>query len=109
MTFILNAIFLIYLFSLTDLEEFIKTKDCNLKKEVKEGNYAHLIQMMSNLNDVRERTTKYDGLFEPVKYKIALLKSCEQDVPEDVYEKLQVSFYLYYRQSKITDSDQHDQ
>ena len=59
-------------------------------KEVKEGDYAHLVQMMGNLGDVRERTTQYDSMFDPIKNKIELLKTYGQEVPDEVYEKLQV-------------------
>jgi dynein heavy chain len=76
---------------LKDLDEFIKTKDVHLSKEVKDGDYTHLVQMMGNLGDVREKTSQYDGMFEPIKNKIELLKTYGQEVPDDVYEKLQVS------------------
>jgi dynein heavy chain len=62
-----------------------------LSKEVKDGDYTHLVQMMGNLGDVREKTSQYDGMFEPIKNKIELLKTYGQEVPDDVYEKLQVS------------------
>jgi dynein heavy chain len=76
--------------SLKELDEFIKEKDIHLAKEVKEGDYTHLVHMMGQLGDVREKTTQYDGMFDPIKNKIELLKTYGQEVPDDVYEKLQV-------------------
>ena len=83
-------------YSLKDLDEFIKAKDGNLAKEVKDGDYGHLVQMMGNLGDVRERTPIYDGMFDPIKNKIELLKAYGQEVPDDVYEKLQVKLIFPY-------------
>ena len=80
-----------------DLDEFIKNKDGLLAKEVKDGDYTHLVQMMGNLGDVRERTVQYDGMFEPLKNKIELLKTYGQEVPDEVYEKLQVSSIFFFK------------
>ena len=80
--------------SLKELDEFIKVKDVHLAKEVSEGDFAHLVAMMGHLGDVREKTAQYDNLFEPVKQKIELLKTYGQEVPDEVYEKLQVKLKL---------------
>ncbi len=76
------------------MDEFIKAKDGHLAKEV--NDYDHLVQMMGNLGDVRERTPIYDCMFEPIKNKIELLKAYGQEVPDDVYEKLQVKILFRY-------------
>ncbi|CAF0714705.1 unnamed protein product [Brachionus calyciflorus] len=75
--------------SLKDLDEFIKEKDKNLAKEVKEGDYDNLVAMMGHLGAVREKTATYDNMFDPIKKKIELLKAYGQEAPDDVYEKLQ--------------------
>ena len=85
-----NLKYLIFLFSLKDLDEFIKNKNVHLAKEFKEGDYNNLIDMMSNLGDVREKTPHFDSMFEPLKFKIDLLKTYGQEIPDDIYEKLQV-------------------
>lgn len=82
--------------SLKELDEFIKVKDVHLAKEVKEGDYHHLVSMMGHLGDVREKTTQYDNMFEPIKQKIELLKLYGQEVPDDVFEKLQVLEFLSF-------------
>jgi len=76
-------------FSLKDLDMFIKEKDKNLVKEVKEGDYDSLVDMMGHLGAVRDKTSTYDNMFDPIKKKIELLKSYGQEMPDDVYEKLQ--------------------
>jgi dynein heavy chain len=78
--------------SLKDLDEFIKEKDKHLVKEVKEGDYEHLISMMGHLGAIREKTNTYDNMFDPIKKKIELLKTYGQEVPDDVYERLQVIY-----------------
>ena len=60
--------------SLKELDEFIKVKDINLAKDVKDGDYTHLVSMMGHLGDVREKTAHYDNIFEPIEQKIELLK-----------------------------------
>jgi dynein heavy chain len=75
--------------SLTELDEFVKQKDKELVKEVPEGNYERLTTMMDNLGAVRSKTEQFDGMFDPIKKKIELLKNYGQEVPDDVYTKLQ--------------------
>ena len=82
--------------SLKELDEFIKEKDKHLVNEVKEGDFEHLVAMMGHLAAVREKTNTYDNMFEPIKKKIELLKTYGQEVPDDVYEKLQVSFFVQF-------------
>ena len=77
--------------SLKELDQFIKEKDKELVKEVQEGDYANLVSMMGHLGAVREKTAQYDGMFDPIKKKIELLKAYGQECPDDVYEKLQVA------------------
>jgi len=79
---------------LKELDEFIKEKDKHLVKEVKEGDFEHLVAMMGHLGAVREKTNTYDNMFDPIKKKIELLKAYGQEVPDDVYEKLQVGFFV---------------
>jgi dynein heavy chain len=75
--------------SLKNLDEFILEEDKVLVNEVKEGDYNHLVAMMGHLGQVREKTPVYDTMFEPIKNKIELLKAYGQEVPDDVYDKLQ--------------------
>ncbi len=79
-----------FVLSLKELDDFIKEKDKHLIKEVPEGNYKNLTEMMGHLGAVRGNTEKYDGMFDPLKKKIELLKSYGQEVPDDVYLKLTV-------------------
>ncbi len=72
-----------------ELDEFIKEKDKHLVKEVKEGDYEHLVSMMGHLGAVREKSNTYDNMFDPIKKKIELLKTYGQEVPDDVFDKLQ--------------------
>ena len=72
------------------MDEFIKEKDKQLIREVKEGEYENLVKMMGYLGAVREKTAGYDNMFDPIKHKIELLKTYGQEVPDDVYDKLQV-------------------
>lgn len=86
-----------------ELDDFIKEKDKHLVKEVKEGDFENLVAMMGHLGQVREKTNQYDNMFEPIKKKIELLKNYGQEVPDDVYDKLQVKllFSLVNKSSEI--------
>ena len=87
--------------SLKDLDEFVREKDKYLVREVAEGDYKSLVDMMGHLGGVREKTNTYDNMFDPLKKKIELLKSYGQEVPDDVYEKLQVKFKLVENESQL--------
>ena len=79
--------------SLKELDIFIKEKDKALVKTVRKGDYSNLIAMMGHLGAVREKTAFFDNMFDPLKKKIELLKTYGQEVPDDVYERLQVNNY----------------
>ena len=77
--------------SLKELDQFTKDKDKELVKEVADGDYNHLVSMMGHLGSVRDKTTQYDTMFDPIKKKIELLKTYGQECPDDVYDKLAVN------------------
>ncbi|XP_039595259.1 dynein heavy chain 9, axonemal [Polypterus senegalus] len=75
--------------SLSDLQEFIKVADSGLVKKVAEGDYAGLVNVMGHLMAVKERQSNTDGMFEPLKHTIELLKTYEQELPDEVYKQLE--------------------
>ncbi|KAJ8318719.1 LOW QUALITY PROTEIN: hypothetical protein KUTeg_003810 [Tegillarca granosa] len=75
--------------SLKELGEFIKTTDNGLLKNVEEGDYNGLVECMGYLFAVKERQPVTDEMFEPLKQTIELLKTYEQEMPEDVHQQLQ--------------------
>lgn len=79
------------LYSLTDLEEFIKAADEGLSKRVEKGDYNGLVEIMGHLMAVKERQTVTDAMFEPLKQTVELLKAYEQQLPEEVRKQLEVS------------------
>lgn len=85
------AIFWLYSFiSLKELGEFIKITDKGLTKHVDEGNYEGLVECMSHLIAVKDRQSMTDDMFDPLKQTIELLKTYEQEMPEEVHLQLQV-------------------
>lgn len=66
---------------------------------VLEGDYDALVKVMGYLYQVRERTFKYDNLFEPLKEIMDLLKLYNVEFSEEVHQQLQVIFniiiYIY--------------
>jgi hypothetical protein len=50
--------------------------------------------MMGNIGTVRDKMNQYDNMFDPIKKKVELLKSYGQEVPDDVFERLQVLFFM---------------
>ncbi|KAM6343872.1 dynein axonemal heavy chain 9 isoform 1-T1 [Alca torda] len=75
--------------SLADLDEFIKTADKGLSKKVEKGDYDGLVEIMGHLLAVKERHSVTDAMFEPLKQTIELLKTYEQQLPEEVYRQLE--------------------
>ena len=83
-----------FFFSLKELGEFIKKTDSGLQKECEDGDYEGLVFVMGNLFAVRERQAATDEMFEPLKQTIELLKTYDQEMPEEVHLQLQVSISL---------------
>ncbi|XP_062567134.1 dynein beta chain, ciliary-like [Saccostrea cucullata] len=75
--------------SLKELAEFIKTTDAGLMKPVEEGDYNGLVECMGYLFAVKDRQATTDEMFEPLKQTIELLKTYEQELPEEVHQQLQ--------------------
>uniref|UniRef100_A0A8B9TAI3 Dynein heavy chain 9, axonemal n=1 Tax=Anas platyrhynchos TaxID=8839 RepID=A0A8B9TAI3_ANAPL len=75
--------------SLNNLEEFIKIADKGLSKKVEKGDYDGLVEIMGHLMAVKERHSVTDAMFEPLKQTIELLKTYEQQLPEEVYKQLE--------------------
>ena len=74
--------------SLSGLQEFIKETDVGLTKEVTEGDFEGLVDVITHINGVKERQTTTDNMFEPLKLTIELLKSYDHEMSEEVYKQL---------------------
>ncbi|XP_044152524.1 dynein axonemal heavy chain 9 [Bufo gargarizans] len=75
--------------SLADLEEFIEVAEHGLSKQLNEGDYNGLVEIMGHLMAVKDRQSSTDELFEPLKQTIELLKVYEQELPDEVYKQLE--------------------
>ena len=76
--------------SLSDLENFIQAAKTGLGKNMAEGDYGGLVEVMGHLLAVKERQSSTDEMFEPLQHTIDLLKTYEQELPEVVYKQLEV-------------------
>ncbi len=76
--------------SLNDLAEFIQVTSAGLGVTVEKGEYDSLVAVMKHLLKVRDRQPNTDGMFEPLKQMIELLKTYNQDLPDEVYQQLEV-------------------
>ena len=56
---------------------------------VDDGDYDLLIKIMHHLSDIKDRTSSTDGMFDPLKGTIELLKGYGQEMGDEVYEQLQ--------------------
>ena len=72
-----------------ELGEFIKTADSGLLNPVEEGDYNGLVDCMGHLVAVKDRQSTTDEMFEPLKQTIELLKTYDQEMPEEVHIQLQ--------------------
>ena len=90
--------FFFLFFSLNDLAEFIKVADSGLQKPVEEGDYDGLVEVMGHLMAVKDRQATTDEMFEPLKQTIELLKTYDQEMPEEVHQQLQVheNYWCYH-------------
>ncbi|XP_067860408.1 dynein axonemal heavy chain 9-like [Heptranchias perlo] len=75
--------------SLADLKAFIKVADGGLTQKVEEGDFNGLIGVMGHLMAVKERQITTNEMFEPLKQTIELLKTYEQELPEEVHKQLE--------------------
>lgn len=82
---------LFVLHSLADLEAFIKNSENGLLKKVEKGDFQGLVEIMGHLMALKERQSSTDEMFEPLKQTIELLKTYGQELPETVFEQLEVS------------------
>ena len=79
---------------MNDLADFIKHADTGLMQECEEGDYDKLVEVMGHLMAVKDRQGPTDEMFEPLKHTIELLKTYEQEMPEEVHQQLQVTYFL---------------
>ena len=77
------------IYSLADLDAFIKETKAGLSVEIEEGDYDGLVEVMGHLLAVRDRQTATDVMFEPLKQTIDLLKTYEQEMSDEVHQRLQ--------------------
>lgn len=75
--------------SLNDLAAFIKETDHGLQTEVEEGDYDGLVGVMSHLVQVKERLNATNEMFEPLKNTIELLRTYNQEMPDEVHQQLE--------------------
>ncbi|XP_060638089.2 dynein axonemal heavy chain 11 [Anolis sagrei] len=94
--------------SLANLEEFIKRTNVGLEKELKEGDYDGLVDVMIHLLAVKERQVATDELFEPLKDTITLLENYGQKMPEHVYIQLEELPERWNATKKLAVSVKHE-
>ncbi|NWR46185.1 DYH17 protein, partial [Regulus satrapa] len=75
--------------SLQELQDFIQESTAGLSKPLEEGDYEGLVAVMGYLARVRERQEVTDGMFEPLKETVALLRSYGDKMPEEIHLQLQ--------------------
>lgn len=56
---------------------------------MEDGDYNGLVEVMGHLMAVKDRQSTTDEMFEPLKQTIELLKTYEQEMPEEVHQQLQ--------------------
>jgi len=76
-------------YSLADLSAFIKETKTGLGVDIQEGDYDGLVEVMGHLLAVKDRQATTDVMFEPLKQTIDLLKTYEQEMSDEVHQRLQ--------------------
>ena len=62
----------------------------SLTQNVEEGNYDQLVEVMIQLQAMKDRQPTTDNMFEPLKQTIELLRTYGQELSDDVHQKLEV-------------------
>nr|CAI5828900.1 unnamed protein product [Callosobruchus analis] len=75
--------------SLNELENFIKEAIAAMQVPLTENDYDGLIKVMGYLWKVKERQIETDGMFDPLKQIMDLLKEYGVEFPEEIYVQLQ--------------------
>ncbi|CAH8610943.1 unnamed protein product [Heterobilharzia americana] len=75
--------------SLEDLNKFIQISTNGLSVDLQDGNYDSLISVMGHLGRVKDRQVATDEMFEPLKQTIELLKTYNQEMPDEVHQLLE--------------------
>ncbi|XP_007888401.2 dynein axonemal heavy chain 11-like [Callorhinchus milii] len=75
--------------SVSELVEFIRDTEKGFAKEVQDGDYVGLVEIMTHLMAVRDRQSTTDDNFESLKKTAELLRSYGQQVPEQIYAALE--------------------
>ena len=88
--------------TLNDLEAFIKRVNGGLSSEVGEDDSEKLIEAMTYVRDVRVSSDRIDGIFEPLKSTISLLKKFNISTPEETQETLEMIPFKWEDTKKIT-------
>lgn len=81
--------------SVQDLSSFIENAEHGLGKNVKDGDYAGLVDIMSHLMAIRDRQQNTEQQFKPLKSTSDLLKTYSQQLPEHVYALLEVHTHTH--------------
>ncbi|MBN3294079.1 DYHC protein, partial [Polypterus senegalus] len=84
--------------SVNELETFIQETEEGLAHKVTEGDYKGLIGIMGHLMAIRDRQVTTDEHFRPLKSTAELLKTYNQQLPDQVYAQLQIKQHEFREQ-----------
>eukprot|EP00762_Andalucia_godoyi_P002900 ANDGO_04168.mRNA.1 Dynein beta chain len=76
--------------SVTNVSSFVSEVTVGLQKEVPPGNYDKLVAAMDLLYQVRSRNDEFDGLFDPLKDTVALLRKYNRSIDDEILAKLEI-------------------
>lgn len=77
--------------SVQELGSFNENTETGLAKTVTDGDYGKLVDIMSHLMAIRDRQLSTEQHFKPLKATSNLLKTYNQQLPEQVYILLEVT------------------
>uniref|UniRef100_T1IU37 Dynein beta chain, ciliary n=1 Tax=Strigamia maritima TaxID=126957 RepID=T1IU37_STRMM len=75
--------------NLNNLDEFVKVKSVNLTRSIRDGDYEALVDTMGDLLEIKDRLEETDKMFEPIKQMIELLRTYNEEMPEEIHQLLQ--------------------
>jgi dynein heavy chain len=84
------------------LQTFITSVQAGLGEEVEENDQAKLIEAMTYVRDVRLNSDRIDGMFEPLKGTLGLLKKFGIPIDDETVEVLEMIPFKWEDTKKVT-------
>lgn len=74
--------------SIYEFDEFILKKEHNFKKDIKNADYNVLVDILKDLNDIRQKNNFYDNFFDTLDEKIKFIEYYGDQISQEIQSKI---------------------